>query len=87
MNSKDPINSRVLANFVSVHLPWQGNALPLSHSRIFYIFKFHQMVRMKRLELPRRKHQILSLARLPIPPHPLSFFRVVTHPRIELGTP
>ena len=24
MNSKDPINSRVLANFVSVHLPWQG---------------------------------------------------------------
>ena len=40
MNSKDPINSRALANFVSVHLPWQGNALPLSHSRTYTILSF-----------------------------------------------
>ena len=30
------------------------------------------LVRLKGLEPPRRRHQILSLARLPIPPQPRS---------------
>eukprot|EP00831_Metopus_contortus_P039560 TRINITY_DN3099_c0_g1_i1.p4 TRINITY_DN3099_c0_g1~~TRINITY_DN3099_c0_g1_i1.p4 ORF type:complete len:116 (+),score=14.50 TRINITY_DN3099_c0_g1_i1:67-414(+) len=41
--------------------PWQGGTLPLSHSRI--------LVQMKGVEPPRRRRQILSLVRLPIPPH------------------
>ena len=36
---------------------------PLSHI-------YRPVVRMKRLELPCRRHRILSPARLPIPPHP-----------------
>ena len=39
------------------YLPWQGSALPLSHSRIenYAIFKY-DMVRIKGLEPPRRRH-------------------------------
>ena len=47
--------------------PWQGCALPLNYSRISYSQK---VVRMKGVEPPRRRRQILSLVRLPIPPHP-----------------
>ena len=32
------------------------------------------MVRMKGVEPPRRRRQILSLVRLPIPPHPRIFY-------------
>ena len=42
--------------------PWQGDALPLSHFRV--------VVRLEGLEPPRTGRQILSLVRLPIPPHP-----------------
>ena len=45
--------------------PWQGCALPLNYSRLG-----NKVVRMKGVEPPRRRRQILSLVRLPIPPHP-----------------
>ncbi len=47
---------------------------------------FYCLVRLKGLEPPRRRHQILSLARLPISPQPhIKFFAVAdTPPRDSL---
>ncbi len=51
------------------------------------------VVRVTGLEPARRRHQILSLARLPIPPHPpikaklLVIKKMVIHPGFEPGTP
>ena len=47
MNSKDPINSRVLANFVSVHLSWQGahpTTEPLPHNPLFMSITSYQNI-------------------------------------------
>ena len=51
---------------------WKAGTLPLSYTRIFNLYK---VVRMKGVEPPRRRRQILSLVRLPIPPHPHSLFK------------
>lgn len=47
-----------------------------------------KLVRLTGLEPARRRHQILSLARLPIPPQPLfRYKKMVIHPGLEPGTP
>ena len=43
-------------------------SIQLSYAPTFYLF--YKVVRMKGVEPPRRRRQILSLVRLPIPPHP-----------------
>ena len=48
-------------------------SIQLSYAPTFYLF--YKVVRMKGVEPPRRRRQILSLVRLPIPPHPHSLFK------------
>ena len=43
-------------------------SIQLSYAPTFYLS--YKVVRMKGVEPPRRRRQILSLVRLPIPPHP-----------------
>ena len=47
---------------------------------------FYCLVRLKGLEPPRRRHQILSLARLPISPQPQNNTYIFYHIRFKLST-
>ena len=50
-------------------------SIQLSYAPTLFCFFKIKLVRMKGVEPPRHRRQILSLVRLPIPPHPqLNFF-------------
>ena len=52
-------------------LPTASLARLRSTTELFpHLLLFYKVVRMKGVEPPRRRRQILSLVRLPIPPHP-----------------
>ena len=50
-------------------------------------YEIVKLVRVKGLEPIRYNRQILSLVRLPIPPHPQGIKKQMRYPRFERGTP